>query len=69
MNFNNFIALPTADISICSESGTAFLGISIVTLIDVLFVFLRSKKVALFTYCVSPSAYINKKIEVYFQLI
>lgn len=42
----------------CSEPGTAFLGISIVTLIDVLFVFLRSKKVALFIYCVSPSAYI-----------
>lgn len=54
-------ALPTAEISICSEPGTAFLGISIVMLVDVLAALLRSKKVALLMYCVSPSAYKSKR--------
>ena len=48
--------LPTAEISICSEPGTAFLGISIVKLVDKCDLLLRSKKEALFMYCVSPSA-------------
>lgn len=48
--------LPTAEISTCSEPGTAFLGMSTVKLVDILLVLLRSKKVALFMYCVSPSA-------------
>lgn len=49
-NFDNCGSLPTADISIYSEPGTAFLGISIVIFIDVFVVLLRSMKVARFTY-------------------
>lgn len=46
-----------------------FFGMPTVKLVDTDLVLLRSKKVALFLYCVSPSAYrnvINKKL---FQLI
>jgi len=50
------ILLPTADICILSDPGTALLGMSMVTFAPVCSAFLKSRNTASFLYCVSPSA-------------